>query len=277
MSIDIKSHFRALATRPDDQIELLHAALLIAADEYPALQTDKYLTQIDSWAENIHQRLPNDANIETRVQFLNSFLFKELGFSGNVKNYYDPRNSYLNEVLDRRLGIPITLSVVYLELGQRLGLCLEGVSFPGHFLVKLPYDEGTVVLDPFNGGISLGEQELMSRLKAIFHFDIDDLAPFLTTASNKEILIRMLSNLKGIYKNVDHAEKMLEVINKILLIDPDRSHEYRDRGLLLQSMECYHAALYALQTYLHIYPEAEDAELMREKLFDLQQQHKYLN
>jgi regulator of sirC expression with transglutaminase-like and TPR domain len=199
MSPKFKDSFHVLVSRSDDQINLFQAALLIAADEYPELNIEQYLTQMDTWADNIRHSLPENAHLEIRVQYLNDYLFGNLGFSGNTDDYYDPRNSYLNEVIDRRQGIPITLSVLYLELGRRLGLNLSGVSFPGHFLVKLPHGGGALVLDPFNGGMALNSQDLLARLQTMFEVDVEDLTPFLSTASNKLILVRLLSNLKGIY------------------------------------------------------------------------------
>jgi regulator of sirC expression with transglutaminase-like and TPR domain len=277
MSPKYKDSFHVLVNRSDDQIDLFQAALLIAADEYPELNIAQYLTQMDAWADNIRHSLPKNAQPETRLQFLNDYLFGNLGFSGNTDDYYDPRNSYLNEVIDRRRGIPITLSVLYLELGRRLGLNLSGVSFPGHFLVKLPYGGGALVLDPFNGGIALNSQDLLARLQSMFEVDVDDLTPFLSSASNKLILVRLLSNLKGIYHHQKKGAKTLEMINKILLLAPQRHMEYRDRGLLLQSLECYNAALQDFRAYLKLNPEAEDREAIRARIIDLQKAHNHLN
>ena len=277
MKTIFRQSFNDLVNQPDEQIELLRAALVIAEDTYPGLNAEKYLLQIRQWAEDIQCHLPRKADVETKLQFLNSFLFGKLGFNGNFDDYYDPRNSYLNEVLERRQGIPITLAVIYIELGNRLGLDMLGVSFPGHFLVKLPYEGGEVVLDPFYGGISLSEQDLVFRLHSIFNADIDDVAPFLEAASNKDILLRILTNLKGIYIHRGDAEKSLEMINKILLLDPHRSHEYRERGLLLASLECYHTAIKDLQHYLNFDPQVEDIESLRELVISLQYRYSYLN
>lgn len=277
MSPKYKDSFHVLVNRSDDQIDLFHAALLIATDEYPELNIGQYLTQMDAWADSVRQSLPENAHPEIRVQFLNDYLFGNLGFSGNTDDYYDPRNSYLNEVIDRRQGIPITLSVLYLELGRRLGLNLSGVSFPGHFLVKLPHGGGELVLDPFNGGIALNSQDLLARLQTMFEVDVDDLTPFLSTAGNKLILVRLLSNLKGIYHHQNKGAKTLDMINKILLLAPQRHMEYRDRGLLLQSLECYNTALQDFRSYLKLNPEAEDKEAIRARIIDLQRTHYHLN
>jgi regulator of sirC expression with transglutaminase-like and TPR domain len=215
--------------------------------------------------------------VQVRVREFNGFLFDELRFSGNEKDYYDPRNSYMNEVLDRRCGIPITLSVLYMELGHRLGLDLAGVSFPGHFLVKLSYGGGEAVLDPYHRGISLSAEDLTRRLQSLFNTDIDSPDPFLYTASNKHILTRMLINLKEIYKQRGEPEKAISVISKILLVEPGRTSEYRERGLLLHSLQCFRGALKDLENYLNYTPDAEDDDKVREMVVHLQERHAQLH
>jgi len=279
MSVDNYKSFRRQVTVPDEKINLLRASLLIAAEIYPALDIACYVSRIDEWATTIRQQLPDDAQPATEVLLaaLNRFLFDELGFYGNTDDYYDPRNSYMNEVLDRRRGIPITLSVIYIELGRRLGLRLYGVSFPGHFLVKLRYGGGELVLDPFHGGISLSKNELTERLLEVFEAEVNDLSPFLAAANNREILVRMLLNLKGIYHKQGETEKTLDVVNKILILDPSLDSQYRDRGLLLYSLECYHSALEDLRNYLQAQPEADDSEMIRELIIGLQSEYGHLN
>lgn len=277
MSPDTNAAFRDQLKRPDEQIDLLRAALLIAADSYPGLNIDDYVARVDDWAGQLRRQIPADAPTETRLRRLNHFLFGVLGFKGNAEDYYDPRNSFLNEVLDRRRGIPITLSVIYLEFAQRLDLAVRGVSFPGHFLVKLPHGGGEIVLDPYHRGVSLGEEELRRRLHEVFDGPIDELAPFLQTASKRDILVRILANLKGIYQQQGHAEQALGVVNKILLVNPALTEQYRDRGLLLNALECYHAALKDLQIYLRARPEADDAEVVRKLVFGLQEDHSRIN
>ena len=159
--------FAELVTREDDRIELARACLQIAQDAYPGLDVDGYVGELERFAQRLRARFAQDAAAEDRIIALNEFLFDDLGFGGNLDDYYDPRNSYLNEVIDRRIGIPITLSVLYMEIGRRIGLPFEGVSFPGHFLVRLPLRGGTLVLDPFSGGIPQPEAELRERLKRV--------------------------------------------------------------------------------------------------------------
>jgi regulator of sirC expression with transglutaminase-like and TPR domain len=277
MRIDSNEAFRRQVSRPDSELNLMHAALLIAADEYPDLDVPYYLARLDAWATNVAKRVSSEASVAQRLRELNRFLFEELGFSGDANDFYDPRNSYMNEVLERRRGIPITLSVLYMELGHRLGLNLAGVSFPGHFLVKIPYGGGEAVIDPYHRGISLSAEDLMRRLRNLLEVDIDSPAQFLSAASNKHILVRMLLNLKGIYQQQGQDEKAIAIITKILLVNPELTQEYRDRGLLFNSLECYHTALKDLQRYLSATPDAEDEEKIRDLVLRLQEKHSRLN
>jgi regulator of sirC expression with transglutaminase-like and TPR domain len=211
------------------------------------------------------------------VVALNHFLFDELGYSGNADNYYDPRNSYLNEVLDRRTGIPLTLSVLYLEVGRRIGLALEGVSFPGHFLVRLPLRGAMLVLDPFSGGEPQSEADLRARLRRVIpeggagRVPVEELPldQFLEPAGKRQILARLLRNLKGIYRETDKPERLLEVLNRMLMVAPEAHGELRERGLVYQRLECYRAALKDLSDYSTLEPDAADLEEVRAKVLEL--------
>ena len=265
-------------SRRDEEIELARACLQIAEDAYPGLDVDGYVGEIERFAKRLRARLAKDALAEDRVIALNEFLFDDLGFSGNTDDYYDPRNSYLNEVLDRRTGIPITLAVLYMEIGRRIGLPLEGVSFPGHFLVRLPLRGGTLVLDPFSGGVPQSEGELRERLKRVIprgarrsgvpvaELPLDQ---FLEPASKRQILARLLRNLKGVYREKDKPERMLEVLNRMLIVAPEAAGELRDRGFVYQRLECWRPALKDLAEYLEREPEAADADEVRAKMVDL--------
>jgi len=223
---------------------------------------------------------------EDRVIALNEFLFSDLGFRGNADNYYDPRNSYLNEVLDRRTGIPITLSVLYIEIGKRVDLPLEGVSFPGHFLVRLPMRGGTLVLDPFSGGVPQSEDELRERLKRVIPrgaagggVPVEQLPldPFLESASKRQILARLLRNLKGVYREKDKPERLLEVLNRMIIVAPDAPAERRDRGYVYQRLECWRPALQDLADYLEREPDAADLHEVRARIMELSQRCARLN
>ena len=271
------SPFAEMVARSDARIELARACLFIAEDVYPGLDIERYMADIDRLAIDLRASLPDDSGAEKRVVALNRLLFDELGYTGNTRDYYDPRNSYLNEVMERRTGIPITLSILYMEVGRRIGLPLEGVSFPGHFLVRLKLRGGTLMLDPFAGGEPQSEDDLRGRLERVIPREVADPIPvaelpleqFLDPASNRQILARVLRNLKGIYRDKDQPERMLQVLNRILVLSPDASAELRDRGFVYQRLEAFRAALQDLSVYLEREPDAPDAEEVRETVLDL--------
>jgi len=269
--------FAELMAREEPAIDLARACLLIAKDAYPGLDVDGYLGEIERLAARLRGRLPLADDAEERIAALNEFLFAELGYSGNAENYYDPRNSYLNEVLDRRTGIPLTLSVLYMEIGRRVGLPLEGVSFPGHFLVRLRLRGSLLVLDPFSGGEPQSEADLRARLRRVIPDGATGPVPleelpleqFLEPAGKRQILARLLRNLKGIYREADKPERLLDVLNRMLTVAPEAHGELRERGLLYQRLECYRAALKDLSDYSTLEPDAADAEGVRERVVKL--------
>jgi len=269
--------FAELMAREDAQIDLARACLLLSQDAYPGLDVDGYLGEIERFGARLRGRLQGATGAEERVVELNQFLFDELGFHGNADHYYDPRNSYLNEVLDRRTGIPLTLSVLYLEIGRRIGLALEGVSFPGHFLVRLPLRGSMLVLDPFSGGEPQSEADLRARLRrvvpagatgpvALEELPLDQ---FLEPAGKRQILARLLRNLKGIYREADKPERLLEVLNRMLMVAPEAHGELRERGLVYRRLECHRAALKDLSDYSSLEPDAPDIEDVRAKVMEL--------
>src|SRR5207237_652248 len=236
-----------------------------------------YLGEIARMALRLRACMPQSSGAEDRIVALNQFLFEDLGYWGNTDDYYDPRNSYLNDVIDRKTGIPITMSILYMELGRRIGLPLEGVSFPGHFLVRVRLRGGTLVLDPFSGGAPQSEPELRERLQrvipegaaggvAVGELPLDQ---FLEPASNRQILARVLRNLKGIYRDTDQPEQLLAVLNRMLLVAPDAPAELRDRGIVYQRLECYRAALKDLRDYLEREPQASDLDEVRARLMEV--------
>jgi regulator of sirC expression with transglutaminase-like and TPR domain len=269
--------FAELLAREEAQIDLARACLLISQDAYPGLDVEGYLGEIERFAARLRGRLQGRRGVEEGVVELNQFLFDELGFHGNARDYYDPRNSYLNEVLDRRMGIPLTLSVLYLEVGKRIGLALEGVSFPGHFLVRLPLRGSMLVLDPFSGGEPQSETDLRARLRRVVPAGTTGPVPleelpleqFLEPAGKRQILARLLRNLKGIYREADKPERLLEVLNRMLLVAPEAHGELRERGLVYQRLECYRAALKDLSDYSSLEPDAPDIEDVRTKVLEL--------
>ncbi|MBE0619802.1 MAG: tetratricopeptide repeat protein [Burkholderiales bacterium] len=258
--------FSALLCR--EEFDLAEACLLIAQDAYPDLDIADYLARIDALAATVRGRVADDAFAKQKLVALNRHLFTELGFSGNAIDYYDPRNSYLNQVLERRTGIPITLSILYMEVGRRLGLRLQGVSFPGHFLVKLRVSGGQLVLDPFCGGEAQSEADLRARLALVLpqrEADTLRLAQFLQPATPRQILARLLRNLKGIYLQLEEAQNTLEVMQRMVMVAPHAAEEVRDRGLAYYRLDCFRAALADLQDYLARRPDAPDANEIRSK------------
>ncbi len=265
--------WRRIAGMRDEDVSLAEGALWIAASEYPGLAIDDYLACLHDMAAKLRGRLRADIAIADKLMALNHYLFDELGFSGNSDDFYDPRNSFLNEVIERRVGIPITLGVVYIEIGRRIGLGLHGVSFPGHFLVKCALRDGIVVLDPYSRGVSLDADELQQRLRAAGSpGDVDGaiLAHLLGAASNKEVLGRMLRNLKGIYvERADWLRALSASERVIALLPDDAGEEYRDRAGIYLKLECIRAALGDFNTYLRQCPGAADAETVTAQIAEL--------
>jgi len=262
------------------EFDLAEASLMVAQDVYPDLSVSAYLERLDGMAADISRRVAADAFAEQKVQALNYYLFSERGYSGNIEHYYDPRNSYLNEVMERRTGIPITLSILYIELGRRLGLNLDGISFPGHFLVKLTMKRGQLVLDPFLGGAAQSESELRQRLAKVLpaakarNASLDQ---FLGSATPRQILARVLRNLKNIYMRGDRFENALAIMHRMLLVVPDSAEELRDRGVLYRKLECFRPALADLRDYLRRRPDAPDASDVHGSIVELQQACARLN
>lgn len=253
-----RSKFAAMVARPEPEVDLAAAALLIAAEEYPQLTPEPYLRRLDELAERVRDRQWDSMAPVVMLQDLGRVLFEEEGFRGNAEAYYDPRNSFLNDVLDRRLGIPITLSVVYLEVGWRLGLPLHGVNFPGHFLVRYDGEALKLLVDPFQGGTIRFEDEAQELLDLVYGGAVRMQPGFLRPAGRKDILVRMLENLKGMYLNNRNDERALAALERILLILPDSADHVRDRGMVLTRLGRDSDAADALRHYLQLLPDAPD-------------------
>lgn len=262
MTSSARQRFTALVSGPEDELDLAEAALLIAQEEQPELDVGHYLRRLDRLADAVRAKLPASPTPQDTLKCLNTHLFFEEGLRGNTSRYYDPRNSFLNEVLETKAGIPITLSVIYMEVGRRLGLTLDGVGFPGHFLVKYSGPDEEQILDPFLGGASLSEAQLAAKLKTMYGGD-DSLAVqiprLLTPSTKKEILTRMLRNLKGVYLNKGDFLRALSVIDRILLVQQDVPTEFRDRGAVQQRLGRIQGAVRDFKKYLELVPDADDA------------------
>lgn len=264
--------WNSLAKLGDDELPLLDTALLIARDEYPDLDAAGYTAQVDTYAEALRPQLEGDADLPARLTAINRYLFEELGFAGNNLQYDDPRNSYLNEVVDRKLGIPISLAVIQIEVTRRLGMPLDGVSFPGHFLVRLPVDDGILVLDPFNKGRPVSAEELRERASPHLGGQAPDdqqLLQILAPASHRAILMRMLRNLKGLYLEQRDWERVARSADRLLKLSPGTAEAVRDRGLAYRELGYAKGAREDLARYLQMLPEAEDGDSVRAALVDL--------
>lgn len=262
----------SLAVVDDHALPLLGTGLLIARDEYPQLDADLYDTLLQSHAEHLRGEIDAIESWPLKMLAINRHLFEEVGYAGNHDEYYDPRNSYLNEVFERRLGNPISLAMVQMEVARRLGVPLDGVSFPGHFLVRLPVDDGVLVMDPFNRGRPLDVDELRERAKPHLGGDAPDdeaLHQILNPASHRAMLMRMLRNLHGVYAERDDWERAVRSADRILKLSPNNAEALRDRALGYLKLGHRHGAQHDLRRYLHLNPKAADAESLRERLIDL--------
>jgi len=270
----------ASLVQDDAHIPLFEAALCIAQDDEHLLDLNACLTDIDKFAVRLKRRLHADIAPIPKLRLLNNFFYQELGFSGNFNDYYNPDNSYLHKVLATRRGIPISLAVIYMELAQQIGLDVKGISFPGHFLMKLSIKTGDIILDPFNGA-SLSREEIEERLEPYFingrKPDDPPLASYLANASERSILVRMLRNLKAVYAEQPHWKEFLSVQQKLVILLPDEIEERRDRGLAYANLDCHNAALQDIEAYLAQCPQATDAELLRMRLPELRAASRKIN
>ena len=265
MTNDTHRSFRQAVQCLDDEIDLGRTALAIADAEYPGLDIESYVARIDRLAAAVQDRSGDEADAYRLIAALNYTLFSVEGFRGNQDDYYDPKNSFLNEVMERKQGIPITLSVLYMEVARRVGLDLCGVGFPGHFLVRYVGKEGEIVIDPFHQGEVRSIQELKDMLDEMYRGRITFQPEFLSPVSKKQILRRMLNNLKGIYLDQGDLIKGLSVVDRLVILEPDSAEEIRDRGLLYLKLECFSQALEDLEAYLRLAPNADDAAEIREQ------------
>ena len=260
----------------DLQFSLLEAAIAVAQDDEPTLDVQSVLSQIDTLAAKLKQRLAADASAMHRLRCLNHYFFEELGFAGNVNDYYDARNSHLQHVIATRRGIPITLALLLIEIAQQIGLDARPVSFPGHFLVKLKMPQGEVVIDPFTGQ-SLSREALDERLAPyrlrqglVGDFEVP-LGLFLQAASGRDVLARLLRNLKEIHRTAEDWPRLLAVQQRLVVLLPEAWEERRDRGLAWAELGDRQAAAADLQAYLEQQPDAVDADAIGQRLGELRQ------
>jgi regulator of sirC expression with transglutaminase-like and TPR domain len=275
---EARGRFAAEVMQPDERINLARAALLIGEEEEPRLfDPERCLARLDEMGEEARARVR--AAEGSSVEALNRYLFDEQGFTGNEADYYDPRNSMLHHVLARRAGIPITLSLVYMEVGRRAGLRVEGVGLPGHFLVRVwgedEEDEG-VLVDPFNRKVT-DREECQKRLDVIYDGRLALREEHLRSVGVRSILARALGNLKAVYIQAQLFRRALSAVERILLLAPHDLDERRDRGMLLAQLDRFPEAIAETQSYLNLSPEASDAEAVREQLKKMHLRQAMLN
>ena len=254
---DFRQEFARLVGRPEEDLDLGLAALLIAGEEYPELDVQEYVVRLDGYAASVAEHAPAVLPPEERAHRLGAYLFRELGFRGNSANYYDPDNSYFNRVLDSRTGIPITLSLLFIEVGRRMGLRLRGVGMPGHFLVGLEGSE--VYFDPFNWGDALSVADCRQLAERLFGPQMTWDDRYLEPCTKYEFLFRILNNLKVVYERTDAPEKAMGVIQRMLMVRPDAVPLYRDLAELQQHLQQFRAAISSLESYLKESQDAPDA------------------
>jgi len=279
LSYDTPTPLQYFATlvQSDAHFPLLEAVASLAQDEYPELDVQQVLGDVDQLLARVQRRLPADAAALHRLRVLNQFFFVDLGFGGNVNDFYDPDNSYLHAVLRTRRGIPISLAVLWIELAQGLRLDARGVGFPGHFMVKVHLPKGQVVLDPFTGH-SLSREQLTERLEpyrrsSAMNEDAEvPLGLYLQTASPREILARMLRNLKEIHRAQEDWGRLVPVLDRLIVLQPDAWPEYRDRGLAHAALGHKQQAVPDLEAYLRHTDAGQDLDAITDRVAELKRE-----
>jgi regulator of sirC expression with transglutaminase-like and TPR domain len=266
---NIRDDFVRAVEGPEPALDLARAALLVAAESDPNVDIDHQMHTLDSWAAELRSRLAPDWNNLQKLARLRNYVFEELGFRGDSQDYFSPSNSLLHEVMQRRLGVPLTLSIIFMELGWRIGIPFEGVGFPGHFLVRLKGEPGDLVLDPFNHARTMHEEDCRRLLDEVTGGRIAFDGRLLASVSKRDILTRLLRNLKGAYLRSNQDERALAAVEWLLLLDPSDQDEVRDRGLLLFRLQRFGPALQSLEAYLSARAEAPDREAIAQHVATL--------
>jgi regulator of sirC expression with transglutaminase-like and TPR domain len=261
-----RQRFRQIAELPDPLLDLVEASLVIALEENPSLNVDRYLARVNEWSGAVRDRLEGSRDIERIVESINRLLFDEEGFHGEEENYYDPRSALLNEMLDRHSGLPITLSILYIEICRRVGMEVAGVSLPGRFLVKFSGAFGHVVVDPFDGGRVLSTSELQKLLDTVYGGGVRLREHHLRSFTPKQILARELAHLKSAYLVQHDLPRAAASIDRLLILDENDPYELRDRAAVAVQMHAYREAIECFERYLAIMPRGDDHGRVREQI-----------
>lgn len=261
-----RRRFEEIAGRPDALLDLVEGSLVIALEEDPGIDVDRYLTEVERWSEAVRARLEGSRDVERLVESLNRVLFEEEGFHGENDDYYDPRSALLSEALERHAGLPITLSVLYIELSRRIGIEAVGVALPGRFLVKFTGPWGVIVVDPFDGGRVLSTVELQKILDGMYGGGVRLREHHLRSFSPKQVLARELAQLKAAYLAQHELARAAASIDRLLILDGRDAYEVRDRAALAMQLHAYGQAIELFERYLALMPSAEDRSRVREQI-----------
>jgi regulator of sirC expression with transglutaminase-like and TPR domain len=276
-SENARAEFERMVKLPASQIDLARAALLVAAESDPQVDVDAEMRRIDDWSEALRARIAADANNLQKLARLREFVFVELGFAGDHKDYFSPSNSLLHEVMERRRGIPLTLGIILMELGWRIGMPLEGVGFPGHFLVRLSGEPGDLLLDPYRHAMSVHEEDCRHMLIESTRGEVE-FSPELTQSVDKhQMIVRLLHNLKAAYVRRGDDAGALGVVERLMLVQPDDLAQVRDHGLLQYRLQRFAPALESLLRYLERASDADDRAGVEATVAAVRQQLSSLN
>ena len=257
--LSFRKQYARLLRGDNHEIDMARAALLISGEVYPDINVQGYVNALDSMAADVQSSIASDAGPEGVATAVSDYLFRRRGFAGNESDYYDPRNSYLNQVMDRHLGIPITLSLVYMEVGRRLGLPVKGIGLPGHFIVRVQAEGEGLYVDPFHGGRLMTGHECLQAVQAMFKGRVNLRLEHLRPYSDRQLLARLLGNLKINYVRQSQLRRALSCMDLMVLTDPTQAVNYKERGALLAGWGRHGLAVADLARYLEIAPDAPDA------------------
>ena len=261
-----RQRFREITGRPDPSLDLVEASLVIALEDEPGIAIDRYLEQVNAWTDAIRERLEGSRHVERIVDSINKLLFEEEGFHGEDEDYYDPRSALLNATLDTHAGLPITLSILYIEISRRVGVDVSGISLPGRFLVKFSGEFGQLVIDPFDGGRVLSTIELQKLLDDVYGGGVRLREHHLRSFTAKEILARELAHLKSAYLARHDLVRAAASMDRLLILDANDTYELHDRGNVAVQMHAYGEAIECFERYLALKPHAGDVARVREQI-----------
>ena len=261
-----RARFRELTHLPDAHLDLVEASLLIALEDHPSLDITRYLGQVGEWADSLRERIDGSRDIDRVIESINKLLFDEEGFHGEAEDYYDPRSAMLNETIDRHAGLPITLSILYIEISRRVGVEVTGVALPGRFLVKFSGDFGQIIVDPFDGGRVLTTVEIQKLLDEVYGGGVRLREHHLRGFTRKEVLARELAQLKAAYLAQHDLLRAAASVDRLLILDERDPYELRDRAALAMQLHGYSQAVECFERYLELMPHADDRGRVQEQI-----------